>query len=146
PDGKTLAFIEARPETGSDIWELSLSGDRRTRPLIQTRFNEAYPDFSPDGRWLAYMSDEPGHSEVYVSLYPGPGPRHQVSANGGTAPAFSRDGRELFYTTTESVGGQATLTKMMVVAITSGATFTAGAPRMLFQGTYGATAAIRGYD
>jgi dipeptidyl aminopeptidase/acylaminoacyl peptidase len=146
PDGQTLAFTEQRPETGFDIWVLPLSGDRRPRVIIQTRFNEAYLDFSPDGRWLAYASDESGRSEVYVQPYPGPGPRQQVSTDGGTAPAWSRDGRELFYTTTHSIGGQATFTKMMAVPVALRPTFTAGTPRMLFQGRYGATAIIRGYD
>ena len=84
PDGQTLAFVEPRPETGYDIWVLPLTGDRQPRPIIQTRFNEAYPDFSPDGRWLAYASNESGRNEVYVQPYPGPGPRQQVSTDGGT--------------------------------------------------------------
>ena len=121
-------------ETGYDIWALPLSGERRPRPIVQTRFIEAYPDFSPDGHWLAYMSDESGRAEVYVQPYPGPGPRQQVSTNGGTAPAWSHDGRELFYTTTQTVGGQATLTKMMAVPVALRPTFSAGAPLMLFQG------------
>jgi len=146
PDGQTLAFVEARPETGWDIWVLPRLGDRRARALFQTRFSEAYPDFSLDGRQLAYASDESGRSEVYVQAYPGPGPRHQVSTDGGTAPAWSRDGRELFYTTTQSGGGQGTLTKMMAVPVSFRPTLTFGAPRMLFQGWYGASNLIRGYD
>jgi serine/threonine-protein kinase len=146
PDGQTLAFVEARPETGWDIWVLPRLGDRRARALFQTRFSEAYPDFSLDGGQLAYASDESGRSEVYVQAYPGPGPRHQVSTDGGTAPAWSRDGRELFYTTTQSGGGQGTLTKMMAVPVSFRPTLTFGAPRMLFQGWYGASNLIRGYD
>ncbi len=146
PDGQTLAFVQPRPETGQDIWVLPLTGNRQPRAIIQTRFDEAYPVFSPDGHWLAYASNESGRSEVYVQPYPGPGSRHQVSTNGGTAPAWSRDGRELFFTTTQTTGGQATFTKMMAVAVGSRPTFTAGAPRVLFQGNYGASAGIRGYD
>ena len=146
PDGQTLAFVENRSETLNDIWLLPLQGDRRPRALLQSRFNEAYPDFSPDGHWLAYGSDESGRSEVYVQPYPGPGPRQQVSTDGGTAPAWSRDGRELFYTTTQTAGGQATFTRMMAVTVGLRPTFTAGAPRMLFQGNFGASAGIRGYD
>jgi hypothetical protein len=146
PDGQTLAFVETRPETGSDIWAVPVQADRQPRAIVQTRFNEAYPDISPDGSWLAYASDESGRSEVYVQPYPGPGPRLQVSTDGGTGPAWSRDGRELFYATTQSVGGQATFTKMMVVAVGLRPTFTAGAPRVLFQGYYGASAGIRSYD
>jgi hypothetical protein len=69
-----------------------------------------------------------------------------VSANGGTGPAWSHDGRELFYTTTQAGGGQATLTRMMVVPVTLRPSFTVGAPRQLFEGRYGATSAIRSYD
>ena len=119
---------------------LPLTGNRQPRPIVQTRFNEAYPDFSPDGHWLAYASNESGRTEVYVQPYPGPGPRQQVSTDGGTGPAWSRDGRELFYTTTQTVGGQATHTRMMAVPVGLRPTFTAGAPRMLFQGKYGASA------
>jgi Tol biopolymer transport system component len=122
------------------------SGDRRPRPIVETRFQEAYPDLSPDGRWLAYASDEFNRSEVYVQPYPGPGPRKQVSTDGGTGPAWSRDGRELFYTIVPTTGGQAAPTRMMTVPVTLGPTFTAGAPRLLFEGRYGATAVIRSYD
>ena len=144
---QTLVFVETRsPETGLDIMVMPPSGDRRPRPLLETRFDEAYPDFSPDGRWLAYASNESGRSEVYVRPYPGPGPRQQVSANGGTGPAWSHDGRELFFTTTQTAGGQATLTGMMVAPITLEPTFSAGPPRQLFEGRYGATGGIRSYD
>jgi eukaryotic-like serine/threonine-protein kinase len=146
PDGKTLLFIENDPATGYDLWTLSLDGDRRPHPFLQTPFNEQYPDISPDGRWLAYVSNQSGPAEVYVQPYPGPGARQQVSVDGGTAPAWSRDGRELFYITAQSVGGQAALTKMMVVPVQSKPALTAGTPRMLFEGRYGATANIRGYD
>jgi Tol biopolymer transport system component/predicted Ser/Thr protein kinase len=146
PDGQTLVFVQQPQGTGTDIWILPLSGDRRPRALLQTRFNEAYPDVSPDGRWLAFATDESGRSEVYVQPYPGPGPRQQISTDGGTAPAWSRDGRELFYTTTQTVGGQATLTRMMAVPVEFRPTITAGTPRMIFEGKFGASANIRGYD
>jgi hypothetical protein len=83
---------------------------------------------------------------VYVQPYPGPGARQQVSANGGTGPAWSHDGRELFYTTTQASGGQATLTRIMSVPITLRPHFTMGVARQLFEGRYGATAGIRSYD
>jgi hypothetical protein len=144
-DGQTLLFVDQAPG-GTDILALPLSGDRRPRALIQTRFNESYPDLSPDGRWLAFATDESGRNEVYVQPYPGPGPRQQLSTDGGTAPAWSRDGRELFYTTTQTVGGQATLTKMMAVPVEFRSTVIAGTPRMIFEGKFGASAATRGYD
>ena len=138
--------MQSGPANGTDIWTLSLEGDRRPHPFLQTRFDEDYPDFSPDGRWLAYVSNQSGRAEVYVQPYPGPGVRQQISVDGGTAPAWSRDGRELFYVTASSVGGQAALTKMMVVPVQLKPAFTAGTPRMLFEGRYGASANIRGYD
>ena len=146
PSDHALLFVEQDPDFLLDIMVMPASGDRRPRPLVQTRFTEAYPDLSPDGRWLAYASDESGRTEVYVQPYPGPGPRQQVSANGGTGPAWSHDGRELFYTTTQTMGGQATLTRMMVVPVTLRPTLTVGAPRQLFEGRFGATAGIRSYD
>jgi eukaryotic-like serine/threonine-protein kinase len=146
PSDQALVFVEQGPETGSDIKVVMQGGDRQPRPLVVTRFADAYPALSPDGRWLAYSSDESGRTEVYVQPYPGPGLRQPVSANGGTGPAWSHDGRELFYTTTQALGGQATSTRMMVVPVTLRPTFTAGAPRQLFEGRFGATAGIRSYD
>jgi hypothetical protein len=147
PDGKTLIFMQTDAAVGGfDIWTLSVEGDRKPQSWLQTPFNEQYADLSPDGRWLAYASNQSGGLEVYVQPYPGPGGRQQISVDGGTAPAWSHDGREIFYMTAQSVGGQAALTRMMVVPVQLQPTFTAGTPRMLFQGQYGLTANIRGYD
>ena len=146
PDGRTLLYMEGDVATGYDILTLALEGDRKPHPLVQTPFSEVYADLSPDGRWLAYVSSQSGRAEVYVQPYPGPGARQQISVNGGTAPAWSRDGQELFYITTTTVGGQAALTKMMEVVVQLKPTFTAGTPRTLFEGRYGATANVRGYD
>ena len=100
PDGTTLAFVEegdtlAQQFFQFDIWVLSI-GDRKTRAVIQTAANEMTPEFSPDGRWLAYVSNESGRHEVYVQPYPGPGERHLISTNGGEQPAWSGS-QELFY-------------------------------------------------
>ena len=91
--------------------------------------------FSPDGRWLAYESDESGHPEIYVRQYPGPGGQLQISSDGGTRPIWSHDGRQLFYRNGD---------KLMTVPIEPKPTFSAGTPRLLFQGTYLATG--RYYD
>src|SRR4030095_16058896 len=99
PDGTTLAFVEEGDSTGFfqfDIRVLSIA-DRKTRAVIHTAANEMTPEFSPDGRWLAYVSNESQRNEVYVQPYPGPGERHQISNNGGEQPAWSGNGRELFY-------------------------------------------------
>jgi serine/threonine protein kinase/Tol biopolymer transport system component len=126
PDGQLLAFVEVTPTTGIDIWVLRMS-DRKVQPLLRTQFNESAPRFSPDGRWLAYVSDESGRYEVYVQPYPGPGGKWQISTEGGTEPAWNRDGRELFYRSGD---------KMMAVDIATQPGFAAGKPRMLFEGPY----------
>jgi serine/threonine-protein kinase len=126
PDGQLLAFIEINPTTGYDIWVLRLS-DRKAQPFLRTPFSESAPRFSPDGHWLAYISNESGRYEVYVQPYPGPGGKWQISTEGGTEPVWSRSGRELFYRS----GG-----KMMVADIATRPSFTAGKPRMLFDGQY----------
>ena len=146
PTDQALIFVEFHDGTSYDIMVMPPSGDRQPRPLIQTRFSDAYPDLSPDGRWLAYASNESNRPEVYVQPYPGPGPRQQVSVNGGTGPAWSRDGRELFYSTTPAFGGQAAMTKMMAVPVTLRPTLTFGTAREIFAGRYGASAGTRPYD
>ncbi len=126
PDGQTLAFsvFERDPTSGGwDIWMLALQGERRPRPLVQTRFAERNPKFSPDGRWLAYDSKESGVWEVYVMQFPPSGERWQVSTDGGIEPAWGPDGRELFYR-----GGRA----MMKVGVETKPTFKASRPAVLF--------------
>jgi len=97
-DGRYLLF-EARgdPKTQSDVWALPLSGDRKPIPVLQTPFREVEAVFSPDGRWIAYNSDESGRSEVYVAPFPGPGRKWQVSASGGTLPRWFGTGGEIFF-------------------------------------------------
>ncbi len=142
PDGSTLAFIEQTVETGNDIWVLPLSGDREPHPILRTRFNEAQPEFSPDGSWLAYTSDESGRQEVYVQPYPGPGNRQPISTDGGREPVWSRNGRELFFMTLP----QGNLTRMMAVPVTTGPTLVAGTPHTLFEGPYVTQNIIRLYN
>ena len=66
-------------------------------PVVAGLFNENTPRFSPDGRWLAYMSDESGRLEIYAQAFPGPGEKYTLSTQGGKEPVWSRDGREIFY-------------------------------------------------
>ena len=73
------------------------SGDRKPFLFLQTAFNEVRPAFSPDGRWIAYQSDESGRWEIYIRPFPGPGGKWQVSTNGGSRPRWRGDGKELFY-------------------------------------------------
>jgi serine/threonine-protein kinase len=100
PDG-TLVFSEAHPSTGEDLWVLSPDG--KASPLRVTPFNEDSAVFSPDGRWLAYPSDETGRYEIYVQAYPGGGKRIAVSTGGGVGPKWTRDGKELIYWTGDAV-------------------------------------------
>ena len=95
PDGELLAFVVDTAETGHDIWIVPRSGEAKA--FLRTRFSERYPEFSPDGRWLVYASNESGRDEVYVRPYPGPGRALQISTAGGGYPGWSRDGSEIFY-------------------------------------------------
>jgi serine/threonine protein kinase/Tol biopolymer transport system component len=99
PGGKLAVLRVDYPKTGRDIVLLSLTGDSSAPlfPLANTAANEIQPRVSPDGRWLAYVSDETGQLEVYVRPFPGAGGRIQISSGGGSEPAWSVDGRRLFY-------------------------------------------------
>ena len=102
PDGRWLTYVTITPETRNDIWLVDMSGapgpdGYPRRPLLASRFNEFYPRISPDGRWLAYLSNESGVINVYVAPLTQPGLKRSVSTNGGRFPVWSRDGRELYY-------------------------------------------------
>jgi serine/threonine-protein kinase len=126
PDGKALAFTQAHPETRGDIWMIRLEGEPALESSIATPANECCAMFSPDGRWLAYVSDTTGRREVYVRPYPEvEAGLWQISTEGGTQPAWGRDGRELFYRSGNS---------MMVVPVPPGPMFSPGPPRILFEG------------
>jgi hypothetical protein len=92
-----LLFDVMAPSTATDIWTLSMTGDRNPHPVVQTAFVERGGQLSPDGRWLAYSSNETGQFEVYVQAFPGPGPRMLVSSGGGNQLRWGRHGTELFY-------------------------------------------------
>jgi serine/threonine-protein kinase len=99
PNGETLLLNELVESTKSmDIYELSIT-DKTLKPFLATRFNESEADFSPDGRWVAYQSDETGRFEVYVRAYPHGGVKQEVSVDGGRDPQWSANGRELFFQT-----------------------------------------------
>jgi Tol biopolymer transport system component/predicted Ser/Thr protein kinase len=135
PDGQTLAFEQTDSGTGYDLFVYRL-GDRKVETFLQTRFNEIAPRFSPDGRWLAYASDESGRTEVYVQPYPGPGGKWQISTEGGTEPVWARNG-ELFYRNGD---------KMMAVETNTKANFSAGTPKVLFEGHYATYNTMPAYD
>jgi dipeptidyl aminopeptidase/acylaminoacyl peptidase len=136
-DGKTIALTEDRPDTGTDIYILDVPSGRVT-PFLNSKFNESYPDFSPDGRWLAYSSDESGRFEVYVRSFPAPDVKHLVSAEGGGEPLWARDGKRLFYRWQDQV---------WVVDVRTEGRFATSKPRLLFDRPgYGDGFPIRNYD
>ncbi len=96
-DGRHVLFQVSSRQTGQDQWVLDLGGESEPRPLLATRYTEWGGTYSPDGRWLAFVSDESGRSEVYVAPVEDPGARLAVSTTGGIGPRWSGDGGELFY-------------------------------------------------
>ena len=126
-DNRTFAFVMIDPGTRDDLWILDTGQSGGPSPLVQTPARERAPRFSPDGRWLAYVSNQSGRDEVYVRPYPGPGDQVTISTAGGTEPVWSRDGRELFY----RAGRQ-----IMATSISVGAQLVAGIPQVLFDGPY----------
>jgi Tol biopolymer transport system component len=97
PDGKSLLYTEASSDTSNDLWVLPLNPGGRPQPLLKTQATEGQGKFSPNGKWLAYMSDETGRPEVYVMAFPEGGRKYPVSNRGGGYPRWRRDGKELFY-------------------------------------------------
>ena len=98
-DGGTLVVHVDGGTTPNDLWYRRMEKDTSMKSLVTSAFNESAPRISPDGRWVAFSSDESGAQQVYVTPLPGPGGRYQVSANGGATPVWSPDGRRVFYTT-----------------------------------------------
>ncbi len=126
PNGQVLAIMTINPTTKFDILLLSLP-ERRITPFLNEPFSESEPRFSPDGRWVAYYSDETGQLEVYVRPYPGPGGKIPISRGGGADPKWAANGRELFYW--QGVGA---VDKLFVVDVKTAPEFIAGTPRELF--------------
>jgi serine/threonine-protein kinase len=130
PDGKVVALTELNPSTNFDIMTLLMEGDEKTgwkpgepKPFVNSAFAEVQPAFSPDGRWLAYSSNESGDYELYVRPFPGPGGKWQISTGGGGYPKWSRDGKELYYRTLDN--------KIMVASYTaSGDSLRADKPQL----------------
>ncbi|MCI0490552.1 MAG: serine/threonine-protein kinase [Blastocatellia bacterium] len=126
PDGRLIALAAFTASSDTDVVTLSPEENKVT-PVLNTAFIEDTPRFSPDGRWLAYFSNESGQVEVYVQPYPGPGGKVPISRGGGIIPVWSGDGRELFYHWQNQV---------YAVSVETKKGFTAGTPRVLFAGRY----------
>ena len=124
-DGRYIFETITDPKRRGDVWVLPLLGDRKAFPYLQTESDEDFPRLSPNGRWLAYHSDETNRYEIYVQGFPNHAGKWQVSTNGGSTPVWSRDGKELFYIAADQ--------KLMAVDVKNGAEFEAGVPKPLFQ-------------
>jgi Tol biopolymer transport system component len=121
----TIVLAHMGPSGQWDVWVMPADGRQAPRPFLQSTFREFAGRLSPDGRWLAYHSDESGHDEVYVVPYPGPGGKWQVSTAGGSAPQWRADGKELFFHGADQ--------SIMAVDVHAGATFEMGVPKPLFK-------------
>jgi Tol biopolymer transport system component len=102
PNGDYLLFDRQDLSGKTSVWVLPMKGSRKPYPVVETQFNAQTGRFSPDGRWVAYVSNDSGKDEIYVMPFPGPGAREQVSAGGGTQPRWRKDGQELFYLSPEA--------------------------------------------
>ncbi len=126
-DGRFLLFSTHSPKTASDIWAVPMMGERKPFAVLQSTFEEIQGQFSPDGRWIAYASNESGRYEIYIRTFPKVGGKRQVSGSGGMQPRWRRDGRELFYVAPD--------TRLMAVPLRLAADadlLEAGAPVALF--------------
>jgi serine/threonine protein kinase len=126
-DGRFIIYMQREKNAGTSLWVLPLQGDRKPVPYLVTQFNEGQAQFSPDGHWVVYTSNESGTKEVYVQPFPVPsGGKWVVSNGGGSQPRWSRDGKELFYFAPDRM--------LMQVSVTAtGGTFQPGVPKPLFR-------------
>jgi len=122
-DGSTITF-DRQSATSTDIWTLSLAGDRQARPFLNAAFNEYDGRLSPDGRFLAYTSDESGREEIYVQTFPDRSDKWQVSTRGGNDPRWSAHGNEMYYLAPDQ--------HMMAVPVKLSPSFDPGTPQPIF--------------
>ncbi len=135
--GGRAALMVNDPATSTDVWLMSLTGDYPLQPFRRTPAMERQGTLSPDGKWMAYASNESGRSEIYVEPVPAPGGRWQISTDGGEQPRWARTGREIFYRNG---------TRMMTVPVETQPTFRAEKPALLFDKRFDRGGAIGGYD
>ena len=141
PDGKSLIMRDTDPKTGPDISVISMDGDHAPKPLIHSAFNEQNAELSPDGRWIAYQSNESGRDEIHVRPFPAVDGGHwQISTDGGARPLWARSGRELFYVDVRQ--------RIMVAPIQTSPSFAAGNPSVALDPSGGIfnTSTGRNYD
>jgi Tol biopolymer transport system component len=123
-DGKYVLYYTVDPKTKADLWMVPMSGEHKPTPFLRTEFNETNGLFSPDGRWVAYNSDESGTPETYVRHFPPAAGKWQVSTQGGVQPVWRNDGKELYYLALDG--------KIMAAEVKPGSDFSAGLPVPLF--------------
>ena len=126
-DGRFIVYSNQDPKTGFDLWVLPVGAgaDRKPVPYLKTEFDETQAQFSPDGRWMAYVSNESIRTQVYVQPFPASGGKRQVSAEGGRQPRWRRDGKELFFVAPDG--------KLMSAEVKTAPKFEATVPQALFQ-------------
>jgi len=142
PDGRSILYNSEDPKSGRDLWVLPLDKDGKPgKPIefLKTNFQEHRGRFSPDGHWVAYVSNQSGQQDIWVRPFPGPGGEWQVSSGGGGQPRWRRDGQELYYIAPDG--------KLMAVPVTiKGAVFERGSPAPLFGTRIAVGAARPQYD
>jgi dipeptidyl aminopeptidase/acylaminoacyl peptidase len=127
PDGRTLLYSVLSQKTGGDLWALPLDGDKKPFPVLQTAFDEWDAEFSPDGRWIAYESNQSGRLEIFVRPFPQSSGQWQVSTAGGTQPRWRADGKELYY-----MARDGRLMATPIAPTSDGQALTPGTPVALF--------------
>jgi serine/threonine-protein kinase len=128
PDGKVLVYTQSTHQNGTDILMMSIEGDRKPKPILNSTSNEDHGIVSPDGRWLAFQSDESGRFETYVQPFPTGQERWQVSNEGGRFPRWRKDTAELFYLSNQGIMG--------VGYRVSGNEFVPATPTLILSGKY----------
>ena len=124
-DGQFILFENWAPKAKAAIWYLPVAGDRQPKPLLQNAaFDHGQGQFSPDGRFVSYASNESGRAEIYVQTFPTSGSKWQISTNGGMQPLWRGDGKELFFITEDN--------KLMSAEIKADGPFQSSVPRQLF--------------
>jgi dipeptidyl aminopeptidase/acylaminoacyl peptidase len=136
PNGQTLVFHRNNDKEPKSIWQAPVRGGAAPRRVFNDASPNYMPDVSPDGKWLAYVSSQEGHEEVFVRAFPGPGSPMQVSTSGGSEPGWSPDGSRIFYRDKRSLMSARVMTKPA---------FNIAPPERLFEGAFDAMP-HRNYD